>query len=160
MIKSIKSSDHIVGYTNSKLASNENNDCFVRALASAFGLSYDVAHEYVKENFNRPDRKGTYGCVPFLNTYKYLFNKKLIPIPSDNLLYEGSKSFQKKYRFFTYPPKSPITLKIFLERYPQGTYILVTHNHAITIIDGYVIGNEDDGNKLSVKIISAAKIES
>ena len=37
--------------SSSKLAGRENNDCFVRAISTATGSSYDSAHSFVKDNF-------------------------------------------------------------------------------------------------------------
>ena len=65
-MKSIKSSDHIVGYNESTIAKSERNDCVVRAIASTFGLKYDVAHKFVANEFGREPRKGTYGTIPKL----------------------------------------------------------------------------------------------
>ena len=52
-------STEIKGYSNSQIAKNETNDCFVRAVASATDVNYDTAHQYVKEVFGREDKKGT-----------------------------------------------------------------------------------------------------
>ena len=49
----------IKGYSNSAIAKSEKNDCFVRALAAGFEISYNDAHAIAKERFNRPDKKGT-----------------------------------------------------------------------------------------------------
>ena len=53
----------IQGYSESKIAKSENADCVVRAFASAFDISYDRAHKYVAEKFNRQPKRGTYGTV-------------------------------------------------------------------------------------------------
>ena len=52
-------SNEIKGYKKSKIAQSEKNDCFVRAVASATGSHYDSAHSFVKETFDRKNRKGT-----------------------------------------------------------------------------------------------------
>ena len=57
----------IQGYSESVIAKSETNDCVVRAFASAFDITYDKAHKYVKEKFGRKDRQGTYGTVTTLN---------------------------------------------------------------------------------------------
>src|SRR6056300_1509704 len=49
----------ITNYKESVKAKNEKNDCFVRAVASASGSSYDAAHAYVKDTFKRQDGQGT-----------------------------------------------------------------------------------------------------
>ena len=52
-------SNEIKGYKTSEIAKNEKNDCFVRAVASATGSHYDSAHSFVKETFDRKNKKGT-----------------------------------------------------------------------------------------------------
>ena len=56
-------SEGIIGYSDSIIAKGEINDCVVRAFASCFDLQYDKAHKFVKEKFNRVDRKGTFHTV-------------------------------------------------------------------------------------------------
>jgi len=55
----VYASEAINSYKESVKARNEKNDCFVRAVASASGSSYDAAHSYVKETFKRQDGQGT-----------------------------------------------------------------------------------------------------
>ena len=43
----------------SLIAKGEKNDCFVRACANAFNITYDVAHGFVAKEFKRKARKGT-----------------------------------------------------------------------------------------------------
>jgi hypothetical protein len=50
-------SKEIKGYSNSKLAMSETNDCFVRALAAGFDINYNKAHELAKERFKRPKNR-------------------------------------------------------------------------------------------------------
>ena len=51
-----KSSNIIKG--NSKIQAGETNDCSVRAYATALDVTYDAAHEFVKDTYDRIDRKG------------------------------------------------------------------------------------------------------
>ena len=48
----------IKGLSNSQIAKNETNDCFVRALAAATGQDYDTAHKVASIDFNRDHKKG------------------------------------------------------------------------------------------------------
>ena len=48
--------------SKSKLAGGEKNDCFVRACSNAFDVSYESAHEFVAERFDRKNGKGTRMC--------------------------------------------------------------------------------------------------
>jgi len=40
------------------LALNEKNDCAVRAIANAFNITYDNAHTFTAEKFDRKAKKG------------------------------------------------------------------------------------------------------
>ena len=51
-----KSSNIIKG--NSKIQAGETNDCSVRAFATALDVTYDAAHQFVKETYDRVDKKG------------------------------------------------------------------------------------------------------
>ena len=55
----VYASEAINNYRESVKAKNEKNDCFVRAVASASGSSYDAAHSFVKDTFQRQDGQGT-----------------------------------------------------------------------------------------------------
>ncbi len=60
-------SEAIKGYDNSVVAKGEHNDCVVRAIASAFDIDYDRAHQIVRDTFNRKYRQGTYGFINGMN---------------------------------------------------------------------------------------------
>ena len=45
----------------SSLALNEKNDCAVRAFANAFSITYNVAHKFAEEVFDRKPKKGVKG---------------------------------------------------------------------------------------------------
>ena len=52
-----------------------------------------------------------------------------------------------------------ITLNMFLEKYSKGKYLIIVKRHAFSIIDGVVVGNSNDGNRLRAKILFALKVE-
>lgn len=153
-MKSIKSSDHIVGYNESTIAKGEKNDCVVRAVASTFGLKYDVAHKFVANEFGREPRKGTFGTSIKLSSRNNILGIKYQLVHKENLLYPGSDIHQKKGG----KPVN-IPLRLFLERFPKGKYLVIVKCHAFSIIDGTVIGNDNDGNRLKAKILFAIKVE-
>jgi hypothetical protein len=153
-MKSICSADHIIGYNESAIAKGERNDCVVRAVASTFGLEYNIAHRFVAEEFGRKPRKGTFNTAIKLSS---LTNIKGIPysvIPKANLTYPGSARHQKNGG-----KPTNITLSMFIEKYPKGKYLVIKKGHAFSVIDGVVVGNKSDGNHLRVKIYFAIKVE-
>ena len=140
----------IKGYTESAIAKGETNDCVVRAFASAFEITYDKAHKYVKEKFGRKDRQGTYGTVSTLvkmaddrTTVNY---KKVRPVGVrksstmvNSLSYNVTIKGEKKVR--------QMTVGTFIKQNPKGTFFVLVRQHAFTIKDGVVIGNYEDSVK-------------
>ena len=152
----ISSSNAIKGYTESIIAKSENNDCVVRAIASAVDMDYDSAHQFVKETFKRKNGKGTFGFGAGMNLLSKngkQINGKDIQIISeqyDTMLYYVVVKGIKKLR--------ATTTTSFLKKYPVGSYVVVVKNHAFTIKDGVVIGNVEDGKKMKKHIVGAWKI--
>ena len=140
----------IQGYSESKIAKSETADCVVRAFASAFDVTYDRAHKYVKEEFGRKDRRGTYGTVSRLvkmaddrTTVNY---KKVYPVGVrksstliNSLSYNVTIKGETKVR--------QMTVGTFIKQNPKGTFFVLVRQHAFTIKDGVVIGNFEDSVK-------------
>lgn len=145
-----KTSDAINGYADSPLAKSERADCVVRAIASASGMTYDKAHKWVADTFNRKPKRGTYGFTIRMNNMskenKRLYRKKVTTISKEYLKTNGGKS--------------KMTVGTFIKEYNRGTYILSVTGHAFTIKDGSVIGNWDDAVKVRRIVKSAWKIGS
>lgn len=143
----INKSEGIIGYSESSIAKSEHNDCFVRAVASAFDCHYDNAHTWVKEKFGRENRKGT-KYVPMKMENMSLkheeFNNKCVIIIQDLRKYDSVKLKMKR-----------TTLNQFMKKYPRGTYILVVAGHAFTLKNGAVIGNNKDATSMK-KIVHYA----
>lgn len=155
-IHSTSSSSYIIGYSDSKIAKYETNDCVVRSFASAFKVSYDEAHSFVAMKFNRRDRKGTARFVTTMNNMAshstVLWGKTLSRIGNTN-----SKNSM------TYTDKGVVrnmTTFQFLKRYPKGTYMVTVRGHAFTIKDGVVIGNHEDVLKTKKVILHAWEVVS
>jgi hypothetical protein len=143
----INRTEGIIGYSESTIAKSETNDCFVRAVASAYEIPYDDAHTWVKEKFNRENRKGT-KLVSFkmeaMAASGYKFNDKSIKA-IDKL---------RTYCSTTYKMKRT-TLNQFIKKYSTGTYILIVRGHAFTLKNGSVIGNTSDAKSMK-KIVHEA----
>ena len=138
----------IKGYTDSPLAKTETNDCVVRAIASAFDLEYNKAHQWVANKFKRQFRKGTFGFPIGMNGM------------SDNntrFNYKRTKTIDPKF-LTTNNGKSKMTVGTFVKEYNRGTYIIRVARHAFTIKDGSVIGNPEDATKLRKIIKNCWKI--
>ena len=152
----ISSRDIIKGISDSIIAKSENNDCVVRAIATATDMDYDSAHKFTKEIFKRKNKKGTYGFVSTINLLsrenKQINGKSVKTITEEynTMLYYVTVKGRKVLRH--------TTTGSFVKKYPVGTYIVTVRGHAFTIKDGVVIGNLADGKQMKKHINGAWKI--
>jgi hypothetical protein len=129
----------IQGYSESVIAKSENNDCVVRAFASAFA-----------EKFGRQPGKGTFGTVTKLlkmyddrTTVNY---KKVYPVGvRKNSIMTNSLSYNVTIKGVT--KVRQMTVGTFIKQNPKGTFFVLVRQHAFTIKDGVVIGNYEDAVK-------------
>lgn len=153
------SKDVISGIKTSKVANKETNDCVVKAVAASIGVTYDTAHTFVKETFNREDRKG-------------VLNKELVENMS-KLSEVGTAKIGTKEVSFEVMPKQAITnmyklygelihrqktVKSFMESYPKGSYIVTVAKHAFAVVDGVMIDNVGTEYKPTRKVTGAYKV--
>ena len=137
----------IKGYTESKLAKGETNDCVVRAFASAFEVSYNYAHKYVANEFGRKPGQGTYGTAAKLvemsdNLFR-VNRKRVYPVGnrySSTMI--GSLAYDVKVKGEI--KRRNMTVGTFVKQNPKGTFFVIVKGHAFTIKDGVVIGNFED----------------
>ena len=127
----------------SLLAKGEKNDCFVRACANAFNITYDVAHGFVAKEFKRRARKGTKGvfaiCKALGKVSFELFQDSLFPVTKEYNLKCVNKPINKEYTH----KRVKYTVKTFSAMFNKGTYVVLVHKHALTIKDGIVVDNPD-----------------
>ena len=152
-------SSAIKGYSTSPIALNETNDCVVKAMAAATGSSYDDAHEFVTNVFNRKPRKGTYN---FVNGMAQLIEKG--KVLGKEFVFVGEKRDEYcKYPIPTtykmergrYVEKN-MTFRHFIKKYSKGTYLLVVRGHAFTVSDGIVIGGLFSDSVAMKRIVKTA----
>jgi phosphoribosylformylglycinamidine (FGAM) synthase-like amidotransferase family enzyme len=125
------------------IANGETNDCMVYATASAFELTYDEAHPIVKERFKRQDRRGT-NMLGIINGMRHLadtresingkFIREIVSHPKKTYHLHG-RDIERKNRVST-----------FIKEHSEGTYLILTSNHALTIKDGTMIDNIPNGS--------------
>ena len=128
----------------SLIAKGEKNDCFVRACANAFNITYDVAHGFVTKEFKRKARKGTknvLGVCKALGKVTFdLFQDTLFPITKEYKLSCVSRLINKEYTH----KKVKYTVKTFCAKYSKGTYIVLVNKHALVIKNGVVVDNPNN----------------
>ena len=138
--------------SKSEIAKSEKNDCVVRAIANAFKVNYNMAHVFVKTNFNHKNGKGTNQTNTIL---KQLAKSPIELAPSGQLdLFNADKTV-KIIKHIGDMPKNggklinraykhkPVayTVKAFAQKFKTGTYVLLVHKHALAIVNGVVIDN-------------------
>ena len=154
------SSSQIKGLSNSSIANNENNDCFVRALAAATDTNYDTAHKVVSTVFKRTPKKGTKN----LQIYGGLkeAEKTGLTIGDDSFKVEvltksDTKNIYKLHGELVYRKK---TVKSFIKDHPKGRFILTVSKHAFAVIDGVLVDNEGEEFRPTRKVDGAYKFKS
>ncbi len=149
-------SNEVRGYKNSQIAKNESNDCFVRAVASATGSNYDNAHEFVKTNFHREDKKGTqFTSVIMMKLEEQGFN---LEGKNFNVEVLPTKKITNQYKLKGEVINRKKTVKSFMQTYPKGTFIVGVSGHAFTVQDGLLIDNAGEEFRPTRKVDSAFKI--
>jgi hypothetical protein len=145
-IRYTSASEVIKGYSESVLAKGERGDCVVRAVASAYEITYEKAHSWVSETFNRKPKRGTFGFSPGMNKISndgIRINRKLTKKISPSDLKNRN---------------SQMSVGTFIKLYDKGTYIVKVTGHAFTIKDGVVIGNLEDCIKIKRVVKDAWKV--
>ena len=135
------------GYEVSKgslIAKGEKNDCVVRAIANAFNISYDIAHEFTAKEFKRKARKGTkavYSTFKALGEVSFeLFKDTLFPVTKEYNLKFVHNPINPEYTH----KQVKYTVKTFSAMFNKGTYVVLVHKHALTIKDGIVVDNPNN----------------
>lgn len=156
-LKYIPTKDAIIGYGDSVIAKGESNDCVVRAISSAFQMHYDRAHEFVRVKFGRQNRKGTrffVGGMRRMEDDGQDINLKSFESMGDQ---HGRMAYEVKVKDKVV--KRKMTTGTFIKKYPVGRYLVVVNGHAFSIINGEVVGNEEDAKMKKRVIVSAFKVK-
>ena len=128
----------------SLLAKSEKNDCLVRAFANALNVTYDVAHKFTAEKFERKFRKGakmTADKLSKLGKVSFeLFKDSLFPVTKEYNLKCVNKPINREYTH----KRVNYTVKTFCAKYSKGTYIVLVNKHALVIKNGIVVDNPNN----------------
>ena len=179
----IDTNDAINDYKDSIVAKSENNDCVIRAFAAVTGSTYDKSHAYVKKTFNRPKGVGT---PRFDSTMKYNQGKRVLGSKYERLTNHTETTYVKTTKDRVWGSDDPIitkcnvtvysrymplitkygktrvsqmTVKTFLRDYNVGKYLVHVRGHAFAILDGVVVGNICDSQRMKARIVNAYKFK-
>ena len=134
MNKKINSKTLLKG--DSTIASSENKDCVVYSIATAFDMSYDEAHKEVADRFNREEGKGAKrSSILEGMTEGTTINGKTVS--------KVIKSPTRTYKIYGNVVPRQLRLSSFVKENQEGTYVILTKGHALTIKDGTVMDNLD-----------------
>ena len=141
-------------------AKGENNDCVVRAVMNSFQVSYDTAHEFVAQRFNRQRGKGTKGAVIGFRVMaegEVVLGKQVKSL--GKFSEEPLTPAEAKKSGVLLNPKYPkgggrfasFTVGKFLAQNPKGSFLIIVAKHALAIRDGKVYDNINEMDKLFLK---------
>ena len=151
MLKNFKNGYAVAQGSNK--AKNEKNDWVVRAVANACEVSYDEAHKFVGETFDRKKGQGTLlfsFIMKQIKTIKFngpaqlsLFDNndgKTVNVKHvGDMPKAGGKLFNPKYKH----KKVAYTVKEFARKFNKGNYILAVNKHALAVCDGVIVDNNN-----------------
>lgn len=150
--------DGIIGYSDSKIAQSESNDCFVRTVAAALEISYDDAHAYVAKEYGRKDREGTFQVFLNLTKKREILGREIEQM-GEIVQYSTTKRLVTRYKCYGKIVEREMTFKSFVKKYPEGTYVMLVKNHAFCLKNGVVVGgNHSDVTALRKRVHAAFKI--
>lgn len=141
-----------------KLQKEEKNDCVVKAISNAYGMTYNQAHAYAKENLERKDKTGTKGDW----VHKIIEDKELPKSAIMGEMINGSMGMFTHYENVRTGTEivCAMTVGTFLDMHKEGTYIIQVRRRAFVIKNGEILGNEEDIKKTRTIVKTAIKVES
>ena len=151
-------SKEIKGYSNSRIAQKEDKDCFVRALAAGFEISYNDAHALAKERFNREDKKGTKNEY-IISEMKKIQEEGLVlgDVIAKVKVLKGL-DIKNRYKLYGELIDRKKTVKSFIKDHPKGNYIVTVSKHAFALKDGKLIDNVGEEFRPTRKVDGAYEI--
>ena len=113
---------------NPNPVSRNVGDCSVRAVAAALGTDWETAFALIAQN-----------------AYQ------MGDMPSSNAVW-GSVLRQNGFKRSVVPNSCPdcYTVEQFAEDHPQGTFVVGTGNHVVTVKDGVILDSWDSSKEIPV----------
>lgn len=134
-------------------SNGENKDCAVRAVAAAFDVSYDQAHEFAQLQWSRKRGRGT-NTPAIINTMDRLASPNL-KVSKEGKITPMNTLFGKVTKqanvINEYPTKHGLVkckskLSTFANKNRKGTYYVLVNKHATVVKDGIVLDNYAPGS--------------
>lgn len=121
----------------SLIAAGEKDDCTVYAVATAFGMEYDAAHKEVADRMKRQEGQG-------------VARKNILEALEEGTVLNGKtvtrviKTPTKVYKVYGNTIPRQVRLSSFVKENPEGTYLILTRGHALTLKDGVLMDNRKE----------------
>lgn len=121
----------------SLIAAGEKDDCTVYAVATAFGMEYDAAHKEVADRMKRQEGQG-------------VARKNILEALEEGTVLNGKtvtrviKTPTKVYKVYGNTIPRQVRLSSFIKENPEGTYLILTRGHALTLKDGVLMDNRKE----------------
>lgn len=121
----------------SLIAAGEKDDCTVYAVATAFGMEYDAAHKEVADRMKRQEGQG-------------VARKNILEALEEGTVLNGKtvtrviKTPTKTYKVYGNTVPRQVRLSSFVKENPEGTYLILTRGHALTLKDGVLMDNRKE----------------
>lgn len=145
--------------TDCQLAKAERNDCVVRSLASATGVSYRTAHTFCKDEMGRENKKGVNNLLMTTRFIKAEEEGLTLDNKEFSIRKLAKKEVKNKYKLHGEVIWRKKTLKSFMQSHPKGTYLVLVAKHALTVKDGELLDWDNNKFEPTRKVMDAYQID-
>jgi len=145
--------------TDCQLAKAEKNDCVVRSLASATGVSYRTAHNFCKDEMGRESKKGVNNLLMTTRFIKAEEEGLTLDNKEFSIRKLGKKEVKNRYKLHGEVIWRKKTLKSFMQSHPKGTYLVLVAKHALTVKDGELLDWDNNKFEPTRKVMDAYQID-
>ena len=141
---------------SSTLAQKEKNDCAVKAIAAAAGVSYETSHAFTGEYLMRTRRMGT-----LLGMFLPNITKEPMMLGSKKVEFKslGNIKITNGYKLYGEVVRRKKTVKSFIKDNPRGSFVVSVAGHALAIVDGVLIDNVGEEFRMTRKVLSAIQVK-
>ncbi len=141
---------------SSTLAEKEKNDCAVKAIAAAAGVSYEISHAFTGEYLMRTRRMGT-----LLGMFLPNITKEPMMLGSKRVEFKSLDSIKitNGYKLYGEVVRRKKTVKSFIKDNPRGSFVVSVAGHALAIVDGVLIDNVGEEFRMTRKVLSAIQVK-
>ena len=141
---------------SSTLAEKEKNDCAVKAIAAAAGVSYEISHAFTGEYLMRTKKMGT-----LLGMFLPNITKEPMMLGSKRVEFKslGNIKITNGYKLYGEVVRRKKTVKSFIKDNPRGSFMVSVAEHAFAIVDGVLIDNIGEEFRMTRKVLSAIQVK-